>query len=111
MHNPKEPRRMTVVVPLWNFRPGHFDGTLKQVLSEVETLIAEYGADAVLSYDRDHWESSYDDHPSPTYFLTKHRPENDEELAARQEREAERAAKQQQAELETLEALRKKYNV
>ena len=114
VHNNTWPRNLnklgSVVESVDEFSPGDFEGSLSALKRKVEDLIAEYGPDAKLDYDAHHF-YPYDEYPSPRYFLTKNRPETQEEMDERLAQNAIDEETQRQRDLEQLAALQKRLGV
>lgn len=59
-----------------------FDGSLETIKSKIDELIATYGKDALVEFDKDH-HYPYDDNPTPIYEIYVRREETDDEYNVR----------------------------
>ena len=62
--------------------PSEMEGTLQQVLAQVQQWVTNHGPDARLNWDGDHW-PRYSDSPSPRYEININREETDAEYQKR----------------------------
>lgn len=62
--------------------PYEFDTTLGKVLTRIQDLVDEYGADATLDWNPNFYHP-YDHDPSPRFSIYKKREETDKEYADR----------------------------
>lgn len=62
--------------------PYEMEGTLQQVLTQVQQWITNHGPDARLNWNADHWPLNSDS-PSPRYEININREETDAEYQKR----------------------------
>ena len=77
--------KILINVTVDTISPYDFDTTLGNLKAHIDRLVEEYGADAQLDWDSNHWEQ-YDTNPSPQYVLRIQREETDAEYAERREK-------------------------
>jgi hypothetical protein len=77
-----EIKKRTVTRQLSEFDPSYLELSLEQVLAKVQGLINEYGKDATLSWQPLFY-YSYDQTPSPKFFVEIQELESDDEFDQR----------------------------
>jgi hypothetical protein len=90
------------------FYSGHFNGTLASAAEEIQTLIKEYGPDAKLYHNPNHF-NPYESEASPQYEVSVSRKETDEEYSIRIAEEKALNDKRDHREKAEFERLAKKF--
>jgi hypothetical protein len=98
-----------ITTAMKNIPPLYFERSLGDLATDIQTLIDCYGKDARLDYDRYHYESKWDNEPSPCFWIYVDREETQEEYDIRMAAEMERQAAQTAKELAEFERLSKKF--
>jgi hypothetical protein len=81
MATKKQPKKI-ITEMVTDVSPYEMEGTLQQVLTQVQQWIVDHGPDARLNWDGDHW-PQYSDSPSPRYEININREETDVEYQKR----------------------------
>ena len=90
--------------------PYEMDGTLQQVLTQIQQWITNHGPDARLNWDGDHWQR-YSDSPSPRYEININREETDVEYQKRIADETLKQTQQDARDKKEYDRLQKKFGV
>lgn len=86
----------------------YLEGKLSTVRDTIDEWIAQYGPDAVLDFERDFY-YSYDQNPTPMFFMRGHREETDEEFNKRVKEATDRKRQIEEMERAQFLELSKKY--
>ena len=103
-------KKKIITVSLSDISPYELEGTLADVNNQIQSWIKQYGADARLNWNPDHW-PQYNDSPSPQYDIRHDREETDEEYKKRLEQEGIQKSLQDERDRKEFERLSKKLGV
>ena len=106
----KAPPKKIITEMLNDVSPYELEGTLEQLLIQVQTWISQYGLTARFNWDPDNW-PQYNDSPSPRYEIKIDREETDKEQAIRLEKEEEKKQSQEARDLAEYKRLQKIFGV
>ena len=90
--------------------PYEMEGTLQQVLTQIQQWITNHGPDARLNWNGDYW-AQYSDSPSPRYEININREETDVEYQKRIADETLKQTQQDARDKKEYDRLQKKFGV
>ena len=93
-----------------NVSPYEMEGTLQQVLTQIQQWITNHGPDARLNWNGDYWQQ-YSDSPSPRYEININREETDVEYQKRIADETLKQTQQDARDKKEYDRLQKKFGV
>ena len=101
-------KKRIITVSRNELSPYELEGALSEVRDRLSHWIVDYGPNARLSWDPDHW-PQYNDSPYPQYNIMEDREETDEEFEYRICREKIQQAVDDERDRKEFERLQKKY--